>query len=178
VAEAPLTIEVLPGDLFKPAQTREQKAQQEIEKGRREVTASPSSAAACNNLAWAYLMAPEALRDVEAALPLAENAVRLAPKSLTCRNTLGVAHYRAGHFRETVEVLRPNVDEQMDEVLAYDLYFLAMSYHHLGETVRGRDYYDWAVRWVAMQRDLKPDIREELTELHAEAEKLLGSPMP
>jgi serine/threonine protein kinase/WD40 repeat protein len=178
VVEAPMTIEVLPGDLVKPARTREQQAQQEIEKGRREVAASPSSAVACNNLAWAYLMAPETMRDVEAALPLAEKAVRLAPKSMTCRNTLGVAHYRAGHFREAVEVLRPNVDKQMDEVLAYDLYFLAMSYHHLGETVRGRDYYDWAVRWVAMQRDLKPDFREELTELHAEAEKLLGSPMP
>ena len=30
------------------------------------------------------------------------------------RNTLGVAYYRAGRYREAVEVLRPNLDEQED----------------------------------------------------------------
>ena len=77
-AAEPVTIEVLPGDLAKPALTREQRSQRDIERFRREVEADPDSAQACNNLAWAYLTAPEALRDVEAALPLAEKAVRLA----------------------------------------------------------------------------------------------------
>ena len=136
------------------------------------------SAAACNALAWAYLTAPEALRDVPAALPLAEKTVRLAPKPAIYRNTLGVAYYRAGRYREAVETLRPNVEKEADWALAYDLYFLAMSHHRLGETARARDYYDLAVRWVAMQRDLKPHYHEELTALRAEAEKLLGSQKP
>jgi hypothetical protein len=50
-----------------------------------------------------------------------------------------------------------------------------MSHHHLGETARARDYYDWAVRWVAMQRDLWPENRDELTAFRAEAEELFGS---
>jgi serine/threonine protein kinase/WD40 repeat protein len=177
-AAAPVTIEVLPRDLAKPPLTREQRAQQAIERYRREVEANPNAAQSCNNLAWAYLMAPEALRNMEAALPLAEKAVRLAPKSATYCNTLGVAYYRAGRYREAVEVLRPNVEKQEDRDLAYDLYFLSMSHHRLGETARARVYYDWAVRWVAMQRDLNPEPREELAAFRTEAEKLLGSQEP
>jgi serine/threonine protein kinase/WD40 repeat protein len=171
---APVTIEVVPGDLAQRALTREQRARQDIERARREVEANPDAARACNDLAWAYLTAPEALRDVEAAVPLAEKAVRLASGSAAYLNTLGVAYYRAGRYREAVEVLRPNVENQEDRALAYDLYFLAMSHHCLGEAARARDYYDWAVRWVSMQRDGEPEQRDELIALRAEAEELLG----
>jgi WD40 repeat protein len=178
LAAAPMTIKVLPGDLAKPTLKRERKAQQAIERYRREVKANPNAAWACNDLAWAYLTAPEALRDVEAALPLAEKAVQLASRTAIYRNTLGVAYYRAGRYREAVEILRSNIEKQEDWALAYDLYFLAMSHHRLGETARAGDYYDWAVRWVSMQRDLKPELREELTAFRGEAEELFGSLMP
>jgi serine/threonine protein kinase/WD40 repeat protein len=171
---APVTIEVLPGRLAEPALTREQRARRAIKRYRLEVKANPAAARACNNLAWAYLMAPEALRDVGAALALAEKAVRLQPGTATYRNTLGVAYYRAGRYREAVEVLRPNVEKQDDWELAYDLYFLAMSHHRLGEKARARDYYDWAVRWVAAQSDLRSELREELAAIRAETEALLG----
>jgi tetratricopeptide (TPR) repeat protein len=173
-AAAPVTIEVLPGDLAQPALTHERRAQRAIEFFRREVAEHPDAAEVCNALAWAYLKAPEALRDVDAALPLAEKAVRLEPKTADYLDTLGLAYYRAGRYREAVEVLRPNVENQRDTDLAYDLYFLAMSHHRLGETTRARDYYDWAVRWVAMQRDLTPSTLDELAAFRAEAEELLG----
>jgi serine/threonine protein kinase/WD40 repeat protein len=171
-AAAPLTVEVLPGDLA--PRTREQRARQAIEKSRRALEANTNCARACNDLAWDYLAAPEALRDVKAALPLAEKAVRLAPAVAVYRNTLGLAYYRAGRYREAVEVLRPNVAKEADSDLAYDLYFLAMSHHRLGEAARARDYYDWALRWVATQPDLKPEQLDELTAFRAEAEDLLG----
>jgi len=170
----PVTIEVLPGDLFKPALTREQRAQQSIERSRREVKANPNAAQACNDLAWAYLASPEALRDVEAALPLAEKAVRLASNAAMYRNTLGVAYYRAGRYREAVKILRSNVEKQADWALPYDLYFLAMGHHRLGQTPQARDYYDLAVRWSRAQRDLSADQLEELTAFRTETEKLLG----
>jgi serine/threonine protein kinase/WD40 repeat protein len=169
VAAAPVTIEVLPG----PA-TREHRARQAIERCRLEMEANPNAAQAYNSLAWAYVAAPEALRDAKAALPLAEKAVQRASRNANYRNTLGVAYYRAGRYREAVDILRPNVEKQEEKILAYDLYFLAMSHHRLGETARARDYYDWAVRWVSMQRDLKPEQRDELTAFRAEAEELLG----
>ena len=119
------------------------------------------------------LVGPEALRDVKAALPLAEKAVRLAPGKALYGNTLGVAYYRAGRYREAVEVLRPNLDGQADWALAFDLYFLAMSHHRLGETARARDYFDWAVRWTQAQRGLSASHLEELTRFRAEAAELL-----
>jgi serine/threonine protein kinase/WD40 repeat protein len=172
-AAAPLTITVLPGDLAPQALTREQRAQQAIERCRRELAANPNASWTCNNLAWAYLLAPEALRDVKAAVPLAEKAARQDSTNTVYRNTLGVAYYRVGRYREAVEVLRPNVEKEADWALAYDLYFLAMSHHRLGEKARARDYYDWAVRWVSLQKDLTPGRLAEFAALRAEAEELL-----
>jgi serine/threonine protein kinase/WD40 repeat protein len=174
VTARPLTVKVLFGDLDKPTLTPEQKARQAIEQYRAAVAAKADDPDACNSLAWAYLTAPEPLRDVKAAVPLAEKAVRLASENAHYRNTLGVAYYRDSRYRDAVDALRPNLQRQDDKGLAFDLYFLAMSYQQLGETVRARDYYDWAVRWVGAQRDLPPGHQEELAQFRAEAAKLLG----
>jgi uncharacterized protein HemY len=115
---------------------------------------------------------------VKTAVRLAEEAAGQEPENAYYRNTLGVAYYRAGRYREAVDVLRPNVAKKMGWGLAIDLYVLAMSYHHLGETARARDHYDWAVRWVAAQRNLKPKTLDELAAFRAEADKVLGSEAP
>src|SRR5581483_8984414 len=172
-AAKPRQVEVLLGDLGTPTLTREQKARQDIARFRPLVDAKPDDALANNNLAWAYATAPEPLRDVKAALPLAEKAVRLAPGNALYGNTLGVAHYRAGRYREAVEVLRSNLNTQEDWALAFDLYFLAMSHHRLGETAQGQDYYAWAVRWTRTQPGLSAAHVEELKVFRAEAEVLL-----
>src|SRR3954452_13779230 len=100
---------------------------------------------------------------------MAERAVGLKPGDAMYRNTLGVAYYRAGRYREAVETLRPNLERQDDRGLANDLYFLAMSHHRLGASERARDYYDWAVRWVRMQKGLDAALLEELAAFSAEA---------
>ena len=169
----PGPIEVLAADRAKLALSPERRAQQEIERCRRQVDTDPDSANACNGLAWTYLTAPAALRNLEAALSLAEKAVRLAPENANFRNTLGVAYYRAARYHEAAKVLRPNLQRQEDTNLAFDLYFLAMIHHRLGEAARARDYYDWAVRWVQAQRGLDARHLEELTAFRAEAEELL-----
>jgi eukaryotic-like serine/threonine-protein kinase len=172
-AAKPLQVEVLLGDLAKPPLTREQKARQDIERCRLAIAANPDDALACNDLAWLYVTAPESLRDLKAALPLAEKALRLKEKNAIYRNTLGVAYYRAGRYREAVETLRPNLRIQQEWALAFDLYFLAMSHHHLGEAALARDYYDLAVRWTRPQPGLSAEGLEELTVFRAEAEELL-----
>ena len=107
----------------------------------------------------------------DAALPLAEKATRLAPGKAVYGNTLAVAYYRAGEYRDAVVVLRPDLSQE-NWTLAFDLYFLAMSHHRLGDTVCARDYYDWAVRWRRTQPGLPTDL-QELTVFQAEAEELL-----
>jgi len=173
-AVAPLKVEVRLGDPGMPLLNREQRARRAIEHYRRLVAAKPNCARSCNCLAWVYLTAPEPLRDVKAAVPLAEKAVELAPKTAMYVNTLGVAYYRAGRYREAAEMLRANLAIREDRGLAFDLYFLAMTYHRLGERARARDYYDWAVRWTRTQRGLSAGHLEELTGFRAEAGELLG----
>ncbi len=172
-ADALPKVEVVPGDLATSARTREEKARQACEQCRRAVEANPDDADACNQLAWICVTGPTALRDIKAAVPLAEKAVRLAPGNAEHRNTLGVAYFRAGRYRDCVDTLRPNLVRQDDKGLAFDLYFLAMSYHRLGATARARDYYNWAARWTLAQRALAPGHLEELTAFQAEAEELL-----
>jgi serine/threonine protein kinase/WD40 repeat protein/Tfp pilus assembly protein PilF len=172
-AARPLRVQLLRGDPATLTLSREQKACQAIASCRRAVGTSPDSADGCNNLAWAYLTAPEALRDVKAALPLAEKAVRLAPGNAGYRNTLGVACYRAGRYREAVEALRPNLENQEDGSLACDLYFLAMSHHRLGETARARDCYTWAVRWTRAHPTPAAAALDELNRFQVEAAELL-----
>jgi serine/threonine protein kinase/WD40 repeat protein len=175
-----VSIEVAPEEASWHIRMVEQRARQSIERFRRKVEATPDSASTCNSLAWALLAAPESLRDVKTALSLAEKAMRLAAGNANYRNTLGLAYYRAGRYREVVQLLRPSLESQWDRTLAYDLYFLAMSFHRLGETARARDCFDWAVRWAQLQRGLDSvpldelEANQELTAFRAEAAQLLG----
>ena len=71
--------------------------------------------------------------------------------------------------------MQPNLKDQVDWALTYDLYFLAMSHHQLGESARAREFYDLAVRWsVAHQRSAQPCMLVELAAIQAEAAELLG----
>jgi WD40 repeat protein len=170
----PLTVKVRSGLSTGPALTLEEKARRNIDIFRTRYEANKNSPVACNNLAWALLTAPEPLRDVPTALPLAERAVKLAPKSAVFANTLGAAYYRAGRYREATDILRPNLDRQQDQYLAFDLYFLAMSHHHLDEAGRAKDYFAWANRWERTQSGLTPNEVAELNEFRAEAAVVLG----
>jgi eukaryotic-like serine/threonine-protein kinase len=166
-------VEVQLGDLATTTLSREQQSRRQIERYRRELETNPESAEACNNLAWHYLAAPEPLRDVKAAVPLAEKAMRLAADNTIYRNTFGVACYRDGRYRDAIEALQPNLEKQTDWALSFDLYFLAMSHHQIGETERAQDYYHWAVRWTKSQSDLSVEHLEELATFRAEAEAVL-----
>jgi hypothetical protein len=176
-AHEPARIEVVgPGSGFLQ-QMVEQRARQAIERHRRELQQSPNSAYACNVLAWDLLTGPDALRDVKTALSLAEKAVRLAAGNANFRNTAGLANYRAGRYREAVDVLRPNVECPWELTRPYDLYFMAMGYHRIGETTRARDCYDSAVRCAELHlaRDGAPARElEELDAFRGEAEQVLG----
>jgi tetratricopeptide (TPR) repeat protein len=169
----PLQIQVDLGSLALLVRDEKQITRQLIEQKRRVLEANPNDARACNDLAWTYLTAPEALRDWKAALPVAQKAVQLAPDAMN-RNTLGLAYYRAGRYREAMETLEPNLKDQVDWALTYDLYFLAMSHHQLGESARARECYDLAVRWSVSHHEALNPYVGELAAIQAEAAELLG----
>jgi hypothetical protein len=70
--------------------------------------------------------------------------------------------------------LQPNLTDQVDWALAYDLYFLAMSQHQLGESTRARQFYDLAVRWSGAHPGPDNLSVGEMTAIQAEAADLLG----
>jgi serine/threonine protein kinase/WD40 repeat protein len=168
------TMEVLVDASASVGRALEQKARAVIEEYRRDVAAHPEDALLSNNLAWAYLTTPESLRDPARALALAEKVARLEPGNPIYRNTLGVAYYRAGRYRDAIALLRADLEGQEDRHLAWDLCFLAMSYHRLGETDRAREYRSWALRWSRGTESLPDDDLHELAAIREEMEATLA----
>jgi len=70
--------------------------------------------------------------------------------------------------------LRPNLQSQEDTGLAFDLNFLAMSYHRLGEAERASDCWNLAARLSQAQKNLSAEKLEELAACRAEAAEVLG----
>jgi WD40 repeat protein len=135
---------------------------------RRVLQTHPDDPQACNGLAWHLVAGPDDLRDPEAALPLAEKAVRLAPMQAYL-NTLGVVYYRLGRWADAIAALDRSVAATPGEATAFDTFFLALCYHRLGEPEMARTEYARAVRWMELYQ---PDD-EELRRFRAEADDLL-----
>ena len=134
----------------------------------------PNQAQACTDMAWFLAtLADPALRDPRQALRWAQNAVRLAPGSPLCWNTLGAVHYRLGQYQQAIAALQTSIQLNADVATAHDALFLAMSHQHLGRPDQARVWFDRALQ--ARQEFTSNDPRriEELDRIQAEAEALL-----
>jgi serine/threonine protein kinase/WD40 repeat protein len=144
---------------------------------RQAVERDPEQAGGLNLLAWLLLTGPSELRDAAAALPLARKAVAREPGAWLYCNTLGVACYRNGRYREAITCLEDSLRRGKSQADAFDLFFLAMCRQQLGDEGRARDCYQRACRWTDGRWGKLPDSwREELTAFRVEAATLLGLP--
>jgi serine/threonine protein kinase/WD40 repeat protein len=124
----------------------------------------------CNYLAWQLVMGPEKERDAAKALPLAKKAHELTPGEWMYLNTLGAVQYRLGHYTAAVDTLEQSIHASQKEPTAFDLFFLAMCQHQLGDVSKAKDHYDRAVAWWTVNRSRLPaDQIEDLTAIRAEA---------
>jgi uncharacterized protein HemY len=92
-------------------------------------------------------------------------------------NTLGVAHYRAGHWNEAIKALTKSMQLSGGKLESFDTFFLAMAHWRLDETEKAREWYDRAVQWMEKNKDQLEGNKqwlEELRRFRAEAEELLG----
>jgi hypothetical protein len=86
----------------------------------------------------------------------------------------GVRPVTAGRYREAADTLEANLNSQVDWALTYDLYFLAMCQHKLGDPAKARQYYDLAERWANAHRDALAPYAGELKAFQDEAVEVLG----
>ncbi len=142
------------------------------------VRIAPNHAMAHNNLAWLLLTGPKKLRDPARAEAEARRAVALEDYQSIYHNTLGVALYREGKFAEAVPELERSLREGRGQTDSFDLFFLAMCHHRLGNTAKAKDCRARAVDWFAKNKAqfTTPGWIEELTAFAAEVESVLAQP--
>jgi serine/threonine protein kinase/formylglycine-generating enzyme required for sulfatase activity/tetratricopeptide (TPR) repeat protein len=135
----------------------------------------PNHEVACNALARLYVLGPKGLRDPEKALDLAERAVERKPATALYRSTLGIVCYRLGRYADAIEALNVALMKAGGDRAAFDLFFLALAEHRLGEAEDARAHYERAVRWAdELGATLAPLQREELRAIRAEADAELA----
>jgi serine/threonine protein kinase len=124
-----------------------------------------------NNQAWSLLTGPPDRRDPVRALQLIRQALQEEPDKPSFWNTLGVALYRNGQYKEAVASLNNSVGKGQSD--AYNLFFLAMCHARLGDEVKAKECFDQAVKWMEMHKDLNPERVGELKAFRAETETVL-----
>jgi serine/threonine protein kinase/tetratricopeptide (TPR) repeat protein len=125
-----------------------------------------------NQLAWLLITSRNAnLRSPRQAVELAQKAVELTPRDASYWNTLGVARYRAGNWKDAIIALQKSLGLHQGHD-SYNWFFLAMAHGQLGEIDAARDCYRQGVEW--MQKNDPND--GELRLFRAEAEGLLKVP--
>jgi tetratricopeptide (TPR) repeat protein len=141
---------------------------------REAIKIDPNDVLANNNLAWLLVSGPKELRDAQAALPLARKAAELEPENPVSLNTLGVALYRNAKYTEAISVLEKSLAASRGSADAFNLFFLAMCHHQLGEPDKAKDCYDQALKWVRDHQNIPSYWVADLTASQAEAGALIG----
>jgi tetratricopeptide (TPR) repeat protein len=135
----------------------------------------PDTLASLNELSWRLATVADAkFRDPPRALQLAKELIQQTPKRADYWNTLGVAYYRAGDWKNAIAALAKSEELAPGEFVAANNFFLAMAYWQLGDKDQGRKSFETAVKW--MQKNQSAD--QELLESRAEASTLLGVSSP
>jgi hypothetical protein len=130
-----------------------------------------------NKEAWQLVTGPAEQRDPTRALQLVQKAVKQKPAEATFLNTLGVAQYRNGQYREAIATLEKSLAAGKGQWDAFDLFFLAMCHAQLGDAAKAKDCFVRAVTWVEGRTNLSPKHVEELKAFRAEAaETVLRAP--
>jgi WD40 repeat protein/Tfp pilus assembly protein PilF len=130
----------------------------------------PANPALSDNLAMLLATCPDVRkRDPHRALELAKIAIKSFPDDGSVWNTLGIVHYRLGHWNEAGSCLEKAM-RLREGFKSWDLFFLAMTNQKLNRAQEARKLYDQAVQWM----EKNEPQHEELLRFRAEAKDTLG----
>jgi serine/threonine-protein kinase len=151
------------------ALARKGKSEEALSTFRELLNFAPNHPVANNDLAYFLSTCPDAkFRDTAKALELAAKATKVAPKNGDCWNTLGLAHFRAGHWSIAITTLEKADKLQTDDI-AENRFFLAMAHWQLGHKEKAIEYFHKAVEWMDKQTTTDDYFRS----IRAEAAALL-----
>jgi tetratricopeptide (TPR) repeat protein len=132
----------------------------------------PEEPPAQNQLAWLLANCPvPEFRDPTRALELAKKAHGHLPNDGYIWNTLGVAHYRMGNWKDAIAALEKSMQLRKSGD-SYDWFFLALAHWQLGDKEQAHKWYAQAVK--GMDRPRNEGDRQEFRRFHEEAAQLLG----
>src|SRR6266478_4032729 len=114
-----------------------------------------------NSVAWHYVTTAAAESRAARVLPLAQKAAALEPDNVMYVNTLGVVLYRLGRYQDAINCLEQNAKSDGD-FFAFDAYFLAMAYQHLGNSAAAREWFERSNDWFKQRTDLAAVLSNEL----------------
>jgi tetratricopeptide (TPR) repeat protein len=136
---------------------------------------SPDHPLVLNNLSWLLATCPDhRFRDADRAIELANKALKIMPLAATTWNTLGVAQYRAGKWREAINSLTKSQELAPGEYTVENGFFLAMANWQLGDVEKALEHYEQAIQ----QAETTTSDVAELRRFRDEAAELLGIPNP
>jgi serine/threonine protein kinase len=128
----------------------------------------PDNSRACNNLAWMLASRVDSsLNNAARAVELAERAVTLKATEGTYWNTLALARYRSGRWKEAAQALERSIQLRSGGD-AYDWLLSAMVHWQLGEHAEAKRLYDRSVEWINKNAADNP----ELSRFRSEAARL------
>jgi len=130
------------------------------------------AASVLNDRAWQIVSDPDSRdADYRGGLRMAQSAVRMDPENPFYLNTLGVAQYRNGNWREALDTLREAAERNAAESHPYpsaeDSVFMAMAQWQLGNENEARELLD------RTRKEMEGIHDEELESFLAEAEALI-----
>lgn len=106
-------------------------------------------------------LAPDALKDQEAAVKIAQRAAAKLTHEPWAQQDLGVMLYRAGHPEDAVRELTASATRQGEYPHFLAMVFLAMSYHQLNEPEKAQSWLERAEHWhTSRSEQIAREIQE------------------
>ena len=131
---------------------------------------APNLTLPLNDFAWMLVTRPDHNAEhAKQAAEMAQRAVNLEPQDASHWKTLGVAQYRNGEFRATIDSLEKAESLKPLQWFSTNAYFTAMAHWQLGEAEEAHRWYTDAVK----DHEARGQGDEELAAFRSEAEALI-----
>ena len=143
-----------------------------------QITKTSTDIVTLNDVAWYFATHPTNdgfYLETTGAVELARKTCDLDPEEGNWKNTLGIALFRDGQWKESIKVLKQSNEQGMDH--PYNWLYISMSEQKLGNLDAAKSWFEKSMEWKKRNaRAMMADA--DLRKCFAEAEQELAPVMP